>query len=68
MLYQDLDRFCAEAACSPDAEATVEVVRKLVIVGLWCIRLSPQDRPTMSKVVEMLEKTPTADLQLPPGS
>jgi interleukin-1 receptor-associated kinase 1 len=71
-LYQDLDRFCAEAAAcgreEADAEATVEVVRKLVIVGLWCIRLSPQDRPTMSRVVEMLEKTSTADLQLPPGS
>lgn len=72
-LYEDLDRFCAEAAAAacgrgrgPDAEeATEEVVRKLVIVGLWCIRLSPQDRPTMSRVVEMLDKTTTADLQLP---
>ncbi|KAF7026867.1 hypothetical protein CFC21_038952 [Triticum aestivum] len=32
-----------------------ELERKLCIVGLWCIQMRPQDRPTMSEVVEMLE-------------
>jgi interleukin-1 receptor-associated kinase 1 len=64
-LYQDLNGFCA-SACGPDDEAgTTEVVRKMVIIGLWCIRMSPSDRPTMSRVVEMLE-TATPELELPP--
>ncbi|KAL8549507.1 hypothetical protein ACS0TY_008370 [Phlomoides rotata] len=29
--------------------------RKLTIVGLWCIQTDPNDRPSMGKVVEMLE-------------
>ncbi|KAL8470736.1 hypothetical protein ACS0TY_033339 [Phlomoides rotata] len=29
--------------------------RKLNIVGLWCIQTDPKDRPSMSKVIEMLE-------------
>ncbi|WVZ82768.1 hypothetical protein U9M48_029996 [Paspalum notatum var. saurae] len=32
-----------------------ELERKLCIVGLWCIQMKPQDRPTMSEVIEMLE-------------
>ncbi|XP_062187003.1 cysteine-rich receptor-like protein kinase 25 [Phragmites australis] len=62
-LYEDLDRFCA-SACEIDVEAT-GVVRKMVVVGLWCIQISPSDRPSMSRVVEMLEKS-TTELQLPP--
>ncbi|KAK3160154.1 hypothetical protein QOZ80_1BG0055930 [Eleusine coracana subsp. coracana] len=29
--------------------------KKLCIVGLWCIQMRSQDRPTMSEVIEMLE-------------
>ncbi|CAN6271891.1 unnamed protein product [Urochloa humidicola] len=61
-LYQDLDAFCA-SACGPEDAA--DAVRKMVIVGLWCIRMAPSDRPSMTRVLEML-KTATADLQLPP--
>ncbi|CAL4979779.1 unnamed protein product [Urochloa decumbens] len=61
-LYQDLDGFCA-SACGPEDAA--EAVRKMVIVGLWCIRMAPSDRPSMTRVLEML-KTATEDLQLPP--
>ncbi|KAM3346055.1 hypothetical protein ACQJBY_020525 [Aegilops geniculata] len=32
-----------------------ELERKLCIVGLWCIQMRSQDRPTMSDVIEMLE-------------
>nr|BAJ99475.1 predicted protein [Hordeum vulgare subsp. vulgare] len=32
-----------------------ELERKLCIVGLWCIQMRCQDRPTMSDVIEMLE-------------
>ncbi|KAK7385012.1 hypothetical protein VNO78_30719 [Psophocarpus tetragonolobus] len=30
-------------------------VKKLFIVAFWCIQLKPMDRPSMTKVVEMLE-------------
>ncbi|KAI3467060.1 hypothetical protein Pfo_023723 [Paulownia fortunei] len=39
--------------------------RKLIIVGLWCIQTDPKDRPSMSKVVEMLEGK-LESLQVPP--
>jgi serine/threonine protein kinase len=32
-----------------------ELEKKLCIVGLWCIQMKSQDRPTMSGVIEMLE-------------
>ncbi|XP_072961791.1 LEAF RUST 10 DISEASE-RESISTANCEUS RECEPTOR-LIKE PROTEIN KINASE-like 2.4 [Typha angustifolia] len=32
-----------------------EVERKLCLIGLWCIQMKPANRPSMSKVVEMLE-------------
>ncbi|KAL8463337.1 hypothetical protein ACS0TY_034117 [Phlomoides rotata] len=31
------------------------IKRKLVIVGLWCTQTNPKDRPSMIKVVKMLE-------------
>ncbi|KAJ0096205.1 hypothetical protein Patl1_15137 [Pistacia atlantica] len=41
------------------------IARKLCIIGLWCIQMKPVDRPSMSKVVEMLEGS-IDNLQLPP--
>ncbi|KAJ4904180.1 hypothetical protein Rs2_18131 [Raphanus sativus] len=41
------------------------LVKKMVLVGLWCIQTNPFDRPSMSKVVEMLEGSPEA-LMIPP--
>ncbi|KAL0431327.1 UNVERIFIED_CONTAM: LEAF RUST 10 DISEASE-RESISTANCE LOCUS RECEPTOR-LIKE PROTEIN KINASE-like 2.1 [Sesamum radiatum] len=32
-----------------------ETRRKMFLVGFWCIQTNPSDRPSMSKVVEMLE-------------
>ncbi|KAL1553114.1 LEAF RUST 10 DISEASE-RESISTANCE LOCUS RECEPTOR-LIKE PROTEIN KINASE-like 2.5 [Salvia divinorum] len=32
-----------------------ERVRKITIVALWCIQMSPDDRPSMSQVLQMLE-------------
>ena len=31
------------------------MARKMILVGLWCIQTKPSDRPSMSKVIEMLE-------------
>lgn len=41
------------------------VERKLCMVGLWCIQMRSGDRPSMSKVVEMLEAD-VDTLQIPP--
>ncbi|EOA38979.1 hypothetical protein CARUB_v10011489mg [Capsella rubella] len=29
--------------------------KKMTLVGLWCIQSSPSDRPSMDRVVEMME-------------
>uniref|UniRef100_A0A7C9AM15 non-specific serine/threonine protein kinase n=1 Tax=Opuntia streptacantha TaxID=393608 RepID=A0A7C9AM15_OPUST len=42
-----------------------ELWRKMVLVSLWCIQTSPQSRPTMARVAEMLEDT-SESLLLPP--
>ncbi|KAF8031111.1 hypothetical protein BT93_D0339 [Corymbia citriodora subsp. variegata] len=41
------------------------IIRKMVLVALWCIQLIPNDRPSMSKVLNMLEGD-VDELQLPP--
>ncbi|KAF8026823.1 hypothetical protein BT93_F3339 [Corymbia citriodora subsp. variegata] len=32
-----------------------EIARKMIIVSIWCIQTNPSDRPSISKVIEMLE-------------
>ncbi|KAG5226625.1 L-type lectin-domain containing receptor kinase [Salix suchowensis] len=38
---------------------------KMIIVAMWCIQLKPVDRPSMHKVVEMLESD-VESLRMPP--
>ncbi|XP_017406182.1 LEAF RUST 10 DISEASE-RESISTANCE LOCUS RECEPTOR-LIKE PROTEIN KINASE-like 2.1 isoform X2 [Vigna angularis] len=42
---------------SDDVTATKEkeTERRMIAVSLWCIQTFPKDRPTMSRVIEMLE-------------
>ncbi|KAJ6814188.1 LEAF RUST 10 DISEASE-RESISTANCE LOCUS RECEPTOR-LIKE PROTEIN KINASE-like 2.5 [Iris pallida] len=40
--------------------------RKLCKVGLWCIQMRPSDRPSMSRVIEMLEEDDVDALPMPP--
>ncbi|KAK3165145.1 hypothetical protein QOZ80_1AG0029480 [Eleusine coracana subsp. coracana] len=63
-LYDNLDQFCGATTCEISSEST-ELVRKMTVVGLWCIQLRPVDRPSMGKVLEMLDNN-TVDLQMPP--
>ncbi|KAL3714369.1 hypothetical protein ACJRO7_006316 [Eucalyptus globulus] len=42
-----------------------EVIKKMIIVALWCIQLNPDHRPPMNKVLEMLEGN-IGDIQMPP--
>lgn len=41
------------------------MVRKMVIIGLWCIQMRPSDRPSMNKVIDMLESKMEC-LEMPP--
>ncbi|KAL7240320.1 hypothetical protein ACSBR2_006052 [Camellia fascicularis] len=42
-----------------------ESAKKMIIVGLWCIQTNPSHRPSMSRVVAMLEGS-LESLQIPP--
>ncbi|KAI9088070.1 hypothetical protein K1719_030047 [Acacia pycnantha] len=42
-----------------------DIARKITIVGMWCMQTFPTQRPTMSKVIEMLEGS-LDSLQIPP--
>ncbi|KAG6768672.1 hypothetical protein POTOM_027599 [Populus tomentosa] len=46
-------------------EEEKKIVKKMIIVGLWCIQMNPMNRPAMNEVVEMLEGD-IESLQLPP--
>ncbi|KFK33632.1 hypothetical protein AALP_AA5G038800 [Arabis alpina] len=42
-----------------------EIVKKMILVSLWCIQPCPLDRPPMNRVVEMMEGSLDA-LEVPP--
>ncbi|PPR96088.1 hypothetical protein GOBAR_AA24579 [Gossypium barbadense] len=42
-----------------------EITRKMIIVSLWCIQTNPSDRPSMTKVLEMLQGN-LQSLAIPP--
>ncbi|KAK9103844.1 hypothetical protein Sjap_021098 [Stephania japonica] len=46
-------------------EGEKKIVRKLILIALWCIQMTPADRPSMGRVIEMLEG-PVELLQVPP--
>ncbi|KAJ9549004.1 hypothetical protein OSB04_021547 [Centaurea solstitialis] len=42
-----------------------EMAKKMIIVGMWCIQTNPLSRPTITKVLEMLEGD-LASMETPP--
>ncbi|XP_058769034.1 LEAF RUST 10 DISEASE-RESISTANCE LOCUS RECEPTOR-LIKE PROTEIN KINASE-like 2.4 [Vicia villosa] len=58
-LNQDLGLKCIKN------EIDEEMVRKMTVVSLWCIQTNPLNRPSMHKVVEMLEGNLQV-LEMPP--
>ncbi|OWM76602.1 hypothetical protein CDL15_Pgr023447 [Punica granatum] len=46
-------------------EEDKETARKMAFVGVWCIQTDPKQRPSMRRVIEMLEGSAEA-LQIPP--
>ncbi|XP_078150009.1 rust resistance kinase Lr10-like [Carex rostrata] len=43
-----------------------EIAKKLAIVALWCIQWSPEDRPSMTRIVQMLGEN-LQILRMPPN-
>ncbi|CAL9012703.1 unnamed protein product [Prunus brigantina] len=54
-VYKDLELDKDENVFGAITEEEKEIARKMVLISLWCIQTNPSDRPSMSKVVEMLE-------------
>ncbi|XP_052154388.1 LEAF RUST 10 DISEASE-RESISTANCE LOCUS RECEPTOR-LIKE PROTEIN KINASE-like 2.1 [Oryza glaberrima] len=64
-IYEHLEGYCVTA--NEIRLDTSVLVRKMIIIGLWCIQLLPNNRPSMTRVVEMLQSS-ADDLQIPPQS
>ncbi|KAJ1405741.1 Serine-threonine/tyrosine-protein kinase, catalytic domain [Sesbania bispinosa] len=63
-----LDKLEMNNDLRPDEVMTTEenvIARRMTIVGLWCIQTFPSDRPTISKVIDMLEDN-NDPLEIPP--
>ena len=53
-IYNHLDQD-EELHIRIDEEGDTQIVKKMTIVGLWCIQWFPTDRPSMKLIVQMLE-------------
>ncbi|XP_057436522.1 LEAF RUST 10 DISEASE-RESISTANCE LOCUS RECEPTOR-LIKE PROTEIN KINASE-like 2.4 [Lotus japonicus] len=56
-IYKDLEQGDVHTNCLVITEEEHEMARKMILVSLWCIQTRSSERPSMSKVVEMLEGT-----------
>ncbi|KAJ9679782.1 hypothetical protein PVL29_021635 [Vitis rotundifolia] len=63
-IYNHLDQG-EELQIRIDEEGDTQIVKKLTIIGLWCIQWFPADRPSMKLVVQMLEGE--YNLSMPPN-
>ncbi|XP_075662362.1 LEAF RUST 10 DISEASE-RESISTANCE LOCUS RECEPTOR-LIKE PROTEIN KINASE-like 2.5 [Castanea sativa] len=64
-IYKDLELGMGGRTYGVMTAEEHETTRKMILVSLWCIQTNPPDRPSMNKVVEMLEGT-LHSLQIPP--
>ncbi|KAI5394490.1 rust resistance kinase Lr10 isoform X2 [Lathyrus oleraceus] len=53
-----------EVTIENDTDEEMKLAKKMMIVALWCIQTKPEDRPSMIKVLEMLEEE-DGELQIP---
>ncbi|XP_048561580.1 LEAF RUST 10 DISEASE-RESISTANCE LOCUS RECEPTOR-LIKE PROTEIN KINASE-like 2.4 [Triticum urartu] len=51
-------------ACEVTSEIE-EIARKMTLIGLWCVQILPAYRPTITKVLEMFERS-SDDMDMPP--
>jgi interleukin-1 receptor-associated kinase 1 len=53
-----------EVTIENDTDNEMKLAKKMMTVALWCIQTKPEDRPSMDKVLEMLEEE-DGELQIP---
>lgn len=63
-IYDHLSK--KENAVQKPEDNESKIMRKLTVVGLWCIQWSPADRPSMKTAVQMLEGDED-NLTMPPN-
>ncbi|AES80571.1 putative glycerophosphodiester phosphodiesterase, protein kinase RLK-Pelle-LRK10L-2 family [Medicago truncatula] len=64
-IYKDLEQANNLANCLANSKEENDMVRMITMVSLWCIQTNPADRPSMSKVLEMLQG-PLQSVPYPP--
>ncbi|XVF71604.1 hypothetical protein PTKIN_Ptkin12aG0052000 [Pterospermum kingtungense] len=63
--YKHLDQPMNLSLDGVTEEEEEEITKKLIVVGLWCIQTNPAVRPSISKVLEMLQGS-LQSLVIPP--
>ncbi|XWS30745.1 hypothetical protein CRYUN_Cryun23aG0015400 [Craigia yunnanensis] len=54
-IYMHIDQALNLSLLGVTTEEEEEITRKLIVVSLWCIQTNPSGRPSMTKVLEMLQ-------------
>ncbi|XP_016194745.1 receptor-like kinase TMK4 [Arachis ipaensis] len=55
-IYKELEQDNLPAKCLMDIEdENNDLVKKIILVSMWCIQRNPSDRPSIKRVIEMLE-------------
>ncbi|QHO09758.1 Receptor-like kinase [Arachis hypogaea] len=54
-IYKELEQDNLSTRCLTNTENENDLVKKIILVGMWCIQRNPSDRPSMKRVIEMLE-------------
>ncbi|MED6169419.1 hypothetical protein PIB30_021221 [Stylosanthes scabra] len=66
-IYEDLDQYTIHSSYSPINEEEAGILKKMIMVSLWCIQTVPTNRPCITKVIELLEG-PLQSVPFPPKS
>jgi serine/threonine protein kinase len=64
-IYKKLEQGETFATLENITDEEEDTIKKMIIVSLWCTQTNPSDRPSMGKVIEMLECS-LQSLQVPP--
>ncbi|XP_016194737.1 protein NSP-INTERACTING KINASE 3-like isoform X2 [Arachis ipaensis] len=64
-IYKDLEEQNILGRGLSTTEEENDMIKKITLVSLWCIQTNPLDRPSINKVVEMLEG-PLQSVPYPP--
>ncbi|XP_035547238.1 LEAF RUST 10 DISEASE-RESISTANCE LOCUS RECEPTOR-LIKE PROTEIN KINASE-like 2.2 [Juglans regia] len=64
-IYKKLEQGETLGTCDVTGDEE-DIIKKMIIVNLWCIQTNPSDRPSIEKVIGMLEGSALQSLPFPP--